>query len=358
MPQTFLRGTQIADNTITIAKLVTGFAIPTANLTDGASFVRAGGTVAFTADQSAGNFKFTNVADATNPQDAANLRIVQGLVNGIQLRSARTVSVTNVALTGLPTVDSIAMTAGQLVLLRAQTTASQNGLWAVAAGAWTRPTNWAAASTQKSTQFLVEEGTVYADTKWLMITDAVTVDTTAVTINQDQSGTTYTNGTGLSLTGSTFAVKYGEGTEADGTQQVQVKLDGTTLARSAAGIRIANGTAGRLLMAASTGVATYTVMSGDATITDTGALTVNVAAGTGFIKYTSFTNNETPGGLVNGANTAYTLALAPQNGTLHLYLNGIILEPGAGNDYTIAAAAITMLFAPITGDKIRAYYVK
>jgi hypothetical protein len=358
MAQTFLRGTQIADGTITLAKLASGYSIPTANLADGATFVRAGGTVAFTADQSVGGFKLTNLADATNPQDAMNLRSVQGLVNGIQIRSARAVSVANVALTGLQTIDGVSLTSGQIVLLRAQTTASQNGPWAVAAGAWARPSSWAAASTQKSTLFFVEEGTTYADTKWMVITDAITVDTTAVTINQDLSGTSYINGAGLGLAGNTFSVNFGQGVENDGSGNVRVKLDGTSLTRSANGIKIADGTAGRILMANNSGVATYTTVSGDATINDTGVISIVRTAGSGFLKYTDHVNNETPSGTINGSNTAFTLTSAPQNGTLQLFLNGIVLEPGAGNDFTISGTAITMLFAPLTGDKLRAYYVK
>lgn len=358
MAQTFLRGTQIADSTITLAKLVSGYSIPTGNLADGTTFVRAGGTVAFTADQSIGNFKLTNLADATNPQDAANLRTVQSLVNGIAIRQARVVATTNQTLTGTPSIDSVATSVGNIVLLTANTTASQNGPWVVAAGAWTRPGNWAAASVQKSTLFIVEEGTVYHDTKWMVITDAVTVDTTSVVISQDLSGTSYTNGSGLSLTGSAFAVKYGEGVEDDGSSNVRVKLDGGTLARSATGLKIANGTAGRILMANNTGVATYTAVSGDATISDAGIVSINHTAGSGFLKYTDHVGNETLGGAVNGSNTAFTLTASPQNGSLQLYQNGIILEPGAGNDYTLSGTAVTMLFAPLSGDKLRAFYVK
>jgi hypothetical protein len=359
MATTQLRGsTQLMDGSITASKFASSLNLPTAQLADGANFITKGGTVAYTANQSMGGFLLTNVADAVSAQDAVNLRTAQALINGISLRRARGVAMTNQALTGLPTNDGITYTAGQVALLAAQTDGTQNGPWAVASGAWTRPSDWAAASAQKSTMWFVEEGTTYHDTKWIAITDAITVDTTAVTISQDTSGTTYTNGSGLSLTGSTFAVKNGNGITFDGSSNVTLVLDGSNLSLSASGLKIANGAAGQLMLANASGVAAFTTVSGDATLASTGVVTVNHTAGSGFLRYTDLVYNETPGGAVNGANTAFTLATAPQNSSLALFVNGQLQEPGAGNDYTIAGTAITMLYAPTTGDKLRANYTK
>ena len=195
MAQSLIRGsTQILPASITAALFVASLNLPTNQLQDGASFIQRGGTVAFTAAQSMGGFNLTNVAAAVSGTDAVNLTQVQGLVNGVAVQRARGVAITNQALTALPTNDGITYTAGQVILLTAQATGAQNGPWAVASGAWTRPSNWAAASTQKSTIFFVEEGTTYHDTKWIAITDAITVDTTSVTFTQDQSGTSYTAG--------------------------------------------------------------------------------------------------------------------------------------------------------------------
>jgi hypothetical protein len=67
---------------------------------------------------------------------------------------------------------------------------------------------------------------------------------------------------------------------------------------------------------------------------------------------------ETPSGTVNGVNTAFTLANTPMAGTEQIFLNGLLLEAGAGNDYTISGTAITMLQVPVTGDRLRANYQK
>lgn len=67
---------------------------------------------------------------------------------------------------------------------------------------------------------------------------------------------------------------------------------------------------------------------------------------------------ETPSGSVNGTNTGFTLAFTPVAGTESVFLNGILQEPGIGNDYTISTDTITFLFTPVTGDKIRVSYIK
>jgi len=68
--------------------------------------------------------------------------------------------------------------------------------------------------------------------------------------------------------------------------------------------------------------------------------------------------NEVPSGLINGANTAYTLANTAVSGSEMVHLNGLLQEPGAGNDYTIASGTnITMIPAPETDDILLVSYM-
>lgn len=353
MPLTQIRGsTQIILNSISLDRLVANW---------DTTLLKKDGSVALTADWSAGGFKVTNLADAIAAQDAVNLRTMQSYINGVAVKPAVDYSaVANYTLTGLPTPDGTAMSAGEIILLTNQTALSQNGPWIVAAGAWARPVWWTAASTQKPALFYVMRGAARADTKWTTITDGnITVDTTSITIQQDSSGSTYTNGNGLSLTGSTFAVKLGFGIQFDGSFNVTAKPDAARLvAVDTNGIGITNGTSAQLIVAGAGGAAAWASMSGDVTISNSGVSSINRVAGSGFLKYTDVVTNETPGGLVNGANTAFTLATAAQNVSAQLYYNGLLLEAGAGNDYTIAGTAITMLWTPQTGDKLRVNYIK
>ena len=70
----------------------------------------------------------------------------------------------------------------------------------------------------------------------------------------------------------------------------------------------------------------------------------------------NFVDKETPTGSINGSNVTFTLANTPVSGSEHVYLNGALQDVGAGNDYTISSAVITLLTAPLTGEKIRVSY--
>ena len=56
-----------------------------------------------------------------------------------------------------------------------------------------------------------------------------------------------------------------------------------------------------------------------------------------------------PTGTINGSNTVFTFAANILSGTEEVYKNGILMNAGAGNDYTIsygATTTITFLTAP------------
>lgn len=87
------------------------------------------------------------------------------------------------ALSGLLTVDDVVLVAGDRVLVKDQSTASQNGIYVAAAGTWTRAAD--ADSNAKVTPGMtvpVEQGTAHADTLWELTTNApITLGTTALT---------------------------------------------------------------------------------------------------------------------------------------------------------------------------------
>lgn len=364
MAQTQIRGaTQILDGTIPAAKLASSLNLATAQLADGALFIKSDGSVNMAATLNMGGFKIVNSATPTAATDVAIKSYVDSLVNGLTIHPfCRVVAVANSALTGLLTIDGVTTIAGDRVLLTAQTTGSQNGPWIVAAGSWARPVDWAAASVQSmGGYFIIEpDGTTYKNSKWFCTNaNNITVDTTTATFSQDLSGTTYTNGNGISLTGNVFAVKTGNGVSFDGSNNVTLTLNGASLNLGASGIKIADGTPGQVMLGTTTtGAATFTSLSGDVSVTGAGVTAVNNASGTGFTKYGNFVVNETPGGLLNNSNVTYTLAFAPVAGSVQLYVNGQLLDPGAGNDYTISTNTITMLYTLISTDKIRANYLK
>lgn len=365
MAQTLIRGgSQIMAGTIPASAFASSLNLPTSQLQDGASFIRSTGTVAMAASLNMGSFTITNLGTPVNGTDAASKSYVDALANGLSFKNAvRALAASNITLTGTQTIDGVALVVNDRVLLTGQTTGSQNGLWTVQTGAWTRPSDWAAASVQKEGAYvLVEpEGTTYKNSKWFCTTPTnITVDTTSNAWQQDTSGTSYSNGQGISLTGTTFAVKTGNGLGFDGSNNVTITAaTGGLLTVAAGGVGITNSSsAAQLIVSNASNQAAWVSASGDVTVSNAGVFTVNNTAGTGFLKYGNMVNNETPGGTVNGSNTAFTLANTPQVSSLELFLNGMLLEPGAGNDYTVSGTAVTMLFAPLSGDKLRAYYWK
>lgn len=70
--------------------------------------------------------------------------------------------------------------------------------------------------------------------------------------------------------------------------------------------------------------------------------------------------NETPSGTVNGSNAAFTLANTPISGTVEVYVNGVLQDPGSGDDYQISGTTITFESGaiPQTGDSVRANYMR
>jgi hypothetical protein len=415
MSQTQINGlTQIKSGSIPWAAMATGPIVPTASLVAGALFIQSGGSVSMAASLNMGGNTVTNSATPVSANDLVNKSYVDAKMGGIGgIHEVRLLSATNIAsLSGLAAIDSVTPLAGDLVALTGQTTQTQNGPWVAAVGAWARPTWWASASVVNEGQyFMVAEGTLYHDTKWwCTTTGAITVDTTATNFLQDSSGTSYSNGTGLSLAGTVFSVNYGTtattaavGNDSRITGALQTSALGANVATAlgvavgSAGAPVVNGgvlgtpSAGTLsscsglpisgIAGLGTGVAAtlalavgsgsglaalsggyltagdFPALTGDVTNTAGSlATTVNVTPGTGFLKYGALIQNETPGGTINGSNATFTLANTPQ--WLQLFLNGVVLEVGIGNDYTLSGSTITMLLVPATGDKLRAYYSK
>jgi hypothetical protein len=98
----------------------------------------------------------------------------------------KAVATSNITLSGQPqTIDGISVVTGNSVLAVGQTTAGQNGVWTVAAGAWTRDTNALTQQDFLGMTVVAREGTASADTIWQCRTDPpITVGTTALTFAQ------------------------------------------------------------------------------------------------------------------------------------------------------------------------------
>lgn len=264
---------QIKAGSVTDAEISSSAAIALSKLAE--AVVQADGGQVFTADQSMGGNKLTNVADPVSATDAANKQYVDAARSGLDVkqsvRAATTAAGTlSSGFANGSAIDGVTLATGDRILIKNQASGAENGIYTVnASGAPTRATDADSSTEATAGMFVfVEEGTVNADTGWVMTNNgAITLGTTALTFAQFSS-------VGSALGASNFVTR------------------------------------------------------------------------------------ETPSGSVNSSNTTFTLANTPTAGTEQVFLNGILQEPGAGNDYTISGSTITYLTAPLTGDKIRVSYMK
>ena len=268
---------QIADSAITDAKVKAGAAIASSKLADGANFIKKDGTVAMTGALNMGSQLITNVLTPSAGTDAANRSYVDTAITNITslftskgtVRVATTVTGTlSSAYANGSVVDGITLVTGDRILIKNQSTPSENGIYTVnVSGAPTRALDMDVWSEVPGAWVTIQQGTAGADTTWLSTAD-----------------------TGGSL--------------------------------------------------------------GSTAITWTNPVTASGFSNTNFI------DKEVPSGSINSSNVTFTLAYTPTAGSEHVYLNGILQESGAGNDYTITGSVITYLSAPLTGEKLRVSYRK
>lgn len=161
-----------------------------------------------TASVSFNSQSITNLADPVNAQDAATKNYVDSVAQGLDVKqSVKAATTANITLSGTQTVDGVALIAGDRVLVKNQTTASQNGIYVVAAGAWARSSDMDAWAEFVSAFTFVEQGTSNGDTGWVSTVDAGgTLGTTSVAFTQFSGAGTYLAGSGLTITGNTFNV--------------------------------------------------------------------------------------------------------------------------------------------------------
>jgi hypothetical protein len=119
-------------------------------------------------------------------------------------QSTRVVTTTNITLSGgAPSlVDGVTLSLGDRVLVTAQSTGSQNGLYYVttlgsgANGTWTRTSDGNEnGEIEAGMIVMVTEGVIYADTQWKLITDdPIVINTTALTFTQNYSANSISSG--------------------------------------------------------------------------------------------------------------------------------------------------------------------
>lgn len=150
-------------------------------------------------------------ADPTSAMHATTKQYVDSLAQGIDVRaSCRAASTANIVLStgGNLTIDGVVTVSGDRVLVKNQTTASENGIYVGSAGAWSRATDADTSAEVTAGMFtFVSEGTVNADSGWVLTTnDAIVLGTTALAFEQFSGAGQVVAGAGLTKTGNTLDI--------------------------------------------------------------------------------------------------------------------------------------------------------
>jgi hypothetical protein len=183
------------------------------------------------------NKRITSVAEPTQATDAATKNYVDAVKTGLKVKDAVRVAttanltatyangssgvgatLTNSGTQAALTIDSIALSVGQRVLVKNQSTAFQNGIYTVTT-VGTVSTNWVltrAIDNDSNATVLeveggdfcfVQEGTVNADNGFVVTTNgAITIGTTGIDYVQFSGAGQVTAGDGLTKTGNTLNV--------------------------------------------------------------------------------------------------------------------------------------------------------
>lgn len=335
-------GQQIRDLTITGAKLVNS-TVTDAKLASGAEFLKRNGSVAWTADNSAGGFKLTNLADGVNPNDAVTKLQLDTVASGISVKNAARVATTaNITIASDlnvgDVIDGVTLASGDRVLVKNQTTASQNGVY-VAGATPARAIDFDGTplnEVQGGNLVPVQLGTVNSNTQWIIVgTGNRIVDTDDVDFTQFSGAGTQTSsnvGGGAQvfkqLVGNNFEFRSLLDSAEINTDQNTNDITFSIVNASITGSKIAN-----------------------TTITDSNITNDTITAAKLQEKEVY---EEIPTGSINGSNLVFTIANTPVTGKLRVFVNGIRQRSGSGNDYTISGTTLTFETgnAPQSGDSL------
>ena len=154
----------------------------------------------------------TNLSDPVNAQDAATKSFVEATAQGLDVKdscvAATTANITiSTALNNGDTLDGVTLSTNDRVLVKDQSTASENGIYVVGSSP-ARATDLAAGDDAAGFFTFVEQGTVNADNGFVCTSNkgSAVVGTNNLTIAQFSGAGQVTAGDGLDKSGNTLSL--------------------------------------------------------------------------------------------------------------------------------------------------------
>ena len=198
-----------------------------------------------------GSYAFTSGAtlqwakDPSAANDLVRKSYVDAVASGLHWKdSVKAASTANLTLSGTQTVDGVALSADDRILVKDQSSAAENGIYEVKAGAWARSDDMDSADEFPGAALFVRGGTVNADSGFVCTNDTnPTVGSTAITFVQFSGAGSIVAGNGLAKSGNTLSVVVDDSSIEIDSDTLRVKASGITnamLVGSIANAKLAN----------------------------------------------------------------------------------------------------------------------
>lgn len=314
------------------------------------------GAATFSSDVNMSGQKITNLAEPTADSDAATKYYVDAARSGLDIKnSVKAATTGNITLSGTQVIDGVTLSVGDRVLVKDQSTASQNGIYIVAAGAWTRSTDADAPTELNPGTFVfVEQGTINDNTGFVVVSDTVvTIGTDAINWTLFSASGTLIAGAGLIKNGYTLEVQVGNGvTIASDTVQLASSVAGAGLTFTSGVLNIV-GTANRITVNADS-IDIASTYVGQTSITTLGTITTGTWNGSVIADAYIADNLTISGGTVNntpiGATTRSTGAFTTLAANGATTLTSTLAVSGATTlSSTLGVTGNVTLSANLTG---------
>jgi hypothetical protein len=170
-------------------------------------------------------------SNSTVPSTLAIKTLVDDRLAGIDWKdSVRVRTTANITLSGTQTIDTVALSVDDRVLVMDQTATEENGLYLCKSGAWVRTADADTAEELEWATVTVTEGSTYGGTRWHCISSPITLGSTAVEWTDFGGGVYTADESTLTLSGAQFLMKDAGTTNAKLANMAQARIKGRAAA--------------------------------------------------------------------------------------------------------------------------------